>query len=188
MDLAKFKNLQNPLPREIKFHKARIIDKKQDAFKENFIHLTKEYKSTAQITMTEANLKEEEEDSLLREPKFYLYPKGKVYDSLEWKEAKKIGAGLYNLGNTCFLNSTLQCLLYAPLLNNYLLSREHSQSCSVIGFCSICEMEKLAAESCVSKKPIAPKKIVSNLKSNFPQKKKQFFFIFFYILIILFTF
>ena len=30
--------------------------------------------------------------------------------------------GLANLGNTCYLNSALQCLLYAPPLTNYVLS------------------------------------------------------------------
>ena len=49
----------------------------------------------------------------------------------QWTKVKKIGAGLHNLGNTCYLNSALQCLTYTPLLYNYLISKHHStKSCN----------------------------------------------------------
>lgn len=40
-----------------------------------------------------------------------------------------IGSGLLNLGNTCFLNSALQCLTYTPQLAGYLITNKHSSSC-----------------------------------------------------------
>ncbi|XVF35553.1 hypothetical protein REPUB_Repub18cG0155600 [Reevesia pubescens] len=42
---------------------------------------------------------------------------------------RKIGAGLKNLGNTCFLNSVLQCLTYTEPLVAYLQSGKHQNSC-----------------------------------------------------------
>ena len=60
-------------------------------------------------------------------PQKVLFPVERL--SLKWERARRVGAGLHNLGNTCFLNSTMQCLTYTPPLANYLLSREHARSC-----------------------------------------------------------
>lgn len=60
-------------------------------------------------------------------------PKREIFDFqdlvLEWKSSHGIGAGLCNLGNTCFLNSVLQCLMYTPPLHNYLTSADHKKKC-----------------------------------------------------------
>lgn len=60
-------------------------------------------------------------------------PKRELFDSknlvLGWKCRKAVGAGLGNLGNTCFLNSVLQCLLYTPPLYNYITSDDHKRKC-----------------------------------------------------------
>ncbi|CAI5723256.1 unnamed protein product [Hyaloperonospora brassicae] len=46
-----------------------------------------------------------------------------VEKGLVWHQAKKIGPGLANLGNTCYLNSVLQCLTYTPCFAQFLLDK-----------------------------------------------------------------
>ncbi|XP_052662964.1 ubiquitin carboxyl-terminal hydrolase 42-like [Harpia harpyja] len=77
--------------------------------------------------------------SQMAPPQRILFPPEKI--CMDWQQRQRAGAGLHNLGNMCFLNSILQCLTYTPPLANYLLSREHSQSCHQQGFCMMCRME-----------------------------------------------
>ncbi|KAJ3393859.1 hypothetical protein HDU84_000822 [Entophlyctis sp. JEL0112] len=87
---------------------------------------------------------------------------------LSWPKPYPAGPGLVNLGNTCFLNSTLQCLTYTPALAMFLLSRSHSQKCRQTSFCTFCELEKHVIRSLSgarSKSAITPKSIVGRLKS-----------------------
>ena len=60
-------------------------------------------------------------------PQKVLFPAERL--SMKWERIYRVGAGLHNLGNTCFLNATVQCLTYTPPLASYLLSREHGRSC-----------------------------------------------------------
>jgi ubiquitin C-terminal hydrolase len=52
--------------------------------------------------------------------------------------------GLKNIGNTCFLNSVLQCILYTIPLKNYLNYSNHTKTCKVKGVCFICEYDRLS--------------------------------------------
>uniref|UniRef100_A0A8C5KJU9 ubiquitinyl hydrolase 1 n=1 Tax=Jaculus jaculus TaxID=51337 RepID=A0A8C5KJU9_JACJA len=72
-------------------------------------------------------------------PQKVLFPTERL--SLRWERVFRVGAGLHNLGNTCFLNSTIQCLTYTPPLANYLLSKEHARSCHQGSFCVLCVMQ-----------------------------------------------
>lgn len=68
----------------------------------------------------------------------------------EWQKTYKVGAGIYNEGNTCYINQALQCLINTPILANYLLSGEHSSTCKISSLCWACELERITRASLTS--------------------------------------
>ncbi|XP_018574854.1 ubiquitin carboxyl-terminal hydrolase 36 isoform X2 [Anoplophora glabripennis] len=82
-------------------------------------------------------------DETLKLAKCELYPLDAVqlgWNNCEWS----VGAGMVNMGNTCYLNSTLQALFHVPAFVNWLMSdKEHSAECQDAGgLCIICAMRK----------------------------------------------
>ncbi|XP_066420363.1 ubiquitin carboxyl-terminal hydrolase 42-like [Molothrus aeneus] len=96
-------------------------------------------------------------------PQKTLFPPEKI--SMDWRQKRRPGAGLYNLGSTCYLNVILQCLTYTPPLANYLLSRQHSRFCSQQGFCMMCIMEDHVRKVLYSSATaIRPRAVIRDLK------------------------
>ncbi|KAL6275001.1 hypothetical protein ACE6H2_025693 [Prunus campanulata] len=90
---------------------------------------------------------------------------------------RRIGAGLMNMGNTCYLNSVLQCLTYTEPLAAYLQSGKHRNSCHIAGFCALCAIQKhvsLALQS--TGRSLVPKDLVINLRCisrNFTKSRQE---------------
>uniref|UniRef100_A0A8C0G938 USP domain-containing protein n=1 Tax=Chelonoidis abingdonii TaxID=106734 RepID=A0A8C0G938_CHEAB len=98
-------------------------------------------------------------------PQKVLFPMERL--SMKWDRMYRVGAGLHNLGNTCFLNSTVQCLTYTPPLANYLLSKEHSRNCHQGGFCMMCIMQNHMIQAFAnSGNAIKPVSFIRDLKSK----------------------
>ncbi|KAM6407695.1 ubiquitin carboxyl-terminal hydrolase 42 [Rhynochetos jubatus] len=96
-------------------------------------------------------------------PQRILFPPEKIF--MDWQKTQSVGVGLQNLGNTCFLNSTLQCLTYTPPLANYMLTLEHTKSCHEEGFCMMCTMEThINQVLCCSNNAIKPTSVINGLK------------------------
>ncbi|NWV19175.1 UBP42 hydrolase, partial [Origma solitaria] len=105
-------------------------------------------------------------------PERILFPPEKI--CMDWRQKRRPGAGLYNLGSTCYLNVILQCLTYTPPLANYLLSRQHSRFCHQQGFCMMCIMEDHVRKVLYSSAAaIRPRAVIRDLKCKQLQVLRQ---------------
>eukprot|EP00606_Chrysophyceae_sp_TOSAG23-5_P001575 GSChrysophyteH2.ASY1.ANO1.865.1 assembled CDS len=79
---------------------------------------------------------------------------------MTWKKVARSGKGLFNHGNTCYLNATLQCLFHTPPLVQGLLDPSTSKLALMgLGQCVIAEVW-----SDRGGKAVSPRGIVSNIR------------------------
>ena len=89
---------------------------------------------------------------------------------MHWELLKDRGSGLINLGNTCFINASLQCLANTPPFVQWFLLNSHYQHCRMKferQSCLFCETEhlvKLIHSKHSSMIPTNPNHIVRRLK------------------------
>lgn len=104
----------------------------------------------------------------LPQPKRILYPRENV--RIGWKSSTRkwqVGVGMMNVGNTCYLNSTLQALFHVPSMATWLLSdTQHMERCeSADAGCIICAMAKTLEASQSSQSAVRPHFVYSRLKA-----------------------
>ncbi|KAJ4479262.1 cysteine proteinase [Lentinula aciculospora] len=83
---------------------------------------------------------------------------------LSWPRGAKLGSGLHNTGNTCFLNSAIQCLVHTPPLLHLLVQHTPEKCPCKNNFCMTCSLRTVAMQSHRSNNAFSPSQISGKLQ------------------------
>ena len=74
--------------------------------------------------------------------------------------------GLYNLGNTCYFSTAIQCLAHVPPLTNYFFTQEYLGSCDITR-----EYQKVVKQLFIrgETKPVSPSDLLGAFRARFPR-------------------
>ncbi|KAI0082365.1 cysteine proteinase [Panus rudis PR-1116 ss-1] len=102
-----------------------------------------------------------------------LYP-GTI--DLSWPKQLVMGCGLNNIGNTCFLNSALQCMLHTPPLLHMLLRHNVEEPCRAKKkktFCMSCEMKILMNDCYANGRRLTTPYVITNNLSHIAKHMRR---------------
>merc|ERR1719295_1650709 len=94
-----------------------------------------------------------------------LFSESSIPGLMDWRSSmNSVGSGLRNLGNSCFMNASLQCMCYTAPFQNYIASKRHRDRCNTSGYCIFCELQKLMPLMLMNRNTTAPTEVFRNLR------------------------
>jgi Ubiquitin carboxyl-terminal hydrolase len=140
------------LPRRIEFVAARTPDQQYQQLRDRFEPINKGFQPPAATGQSAQRPGDKAHSHSHSHSDTELFPSAQL-PQLCWQKVHKIGAGLRNMGNTCYLNATLQCLSYVPVLGNFALQKLHSSQCTcvvvlLVGVACMCRARSLVVRAC----------------------------------------